>query len=132
MVNPKAKAFISPYKSLGQHFLIDQNIIRKIITACQLNKDDIILEIGPGLGALTFELSRQTRQVIAVEKDTRLYKKLKEEKLKNLKIANEDILKFDFTAAAKKVKVIGNLPYNISSPIIERLIFNRRNITSIF
>jgi len=128
----ESKKFLPAYKSLGQHFLVDRNIIQKIISACQLSKKDFILEIGPGLGALTFALCKETAKVLAVEKDKRFCSKLKEEPLNNLKIVNEDILKFDFSVLSKKVKIIGNLPYNISSPIIEKLVLNRHQITSIF
>ena len=132
MAKPESKKVLTAHKSLGQHFLTDHNIIQKIIGACRISKSDTVLEIGPGLGALTFALCAQANQVIAVEKDKRLCGKLKESPLSNLEIMNQDILKFEFEALREKVKAVGNLPYNISSPIIEKLISNRDKLTSIF
>jgi len=119
-------------KSLGQNFLTDDNIKRKIIQACQLSKTDFVLEIGPGLGALTKEISKRVKSVIAVEKDTRLCGHLTNllDEYKNLILINEDILKFKITK--NNTKVLGNIPYNISSPIIEHLINQKDKISSIY
>jgi 16S rRNA (adenine1518-N6/adenine1519-N6)-dimethyltransferase len=125
---------LKPNKRLGQHFLVDQGIIRQIIEKAVFNKSDDILEIGPGLGALTIPLAKEVNSIIAVEKDTRmvnhLRQKLDESNISNVTILNNDILKTDFEALAgerkNRIKVIGNLPYNISSPFLERLITNKR------
>ena len=128
---------IRPKKSLGQNFLVDKNIINKIIETINIAKKDIVLEIGPGSGALTSQLLDKAKFVSAVEIDSRFCKVLKErfKKKKNLEILNKDILELDFSSlkqlARNKLKVIGNIPYYISSSIIEYLIENRRFIDEI-
>jgi 16S rRNA (adenine1518-N6/adenine1519-N6)-dimethyltransferase len=119
-------------KSLGQNFLTDDNIKRKIIQACQLSQDDNVLEIGPGLGALTWEIVKIVGSITTVEKDTRLCAQLKDKfkDFPNLKLLNQDFLKFKLNR--KFSKVIGNIPYNISSPIIEHLINQKDKINSIY
>ncbi|MFH1655900.1 MAG: 16S rRNA (adenine(1518)-N(6)/adenine(1519)-N(6))-dimethyltransferase RsmA [Candidatus Omnitrophota bacterium] len=119
-------------KSLGQNFLSDDNIKRKIIHACQLSKDDFVLEIGPGLGALTKDIAIGVKSITAVEKDVRLcgHLVILLDDYKNLILINEDILKFKITQ--KNTKVVGNIPYNISSPIIEHLINQRDKISVIY
>lgn len=92
---------VSPSKRLGQNFLIDKGAIRKIIGAAQISKNDIILEIGPGTGALTIELAKKAKRVIAIEKDPKMYKILKELlecwNVRNVEIIQGDILKFQIT-----------------------------------
>jgi 16S rRNA (adenine1518-N6/adenine1519-N6)-dimethyltransferase len=119
-------------KSLGQNFLNDDNIKKKIIDVCSLSQRDNVLEIGPGLGVLTGEIAKRVKSLIAIEKDTRLYKYLLEllKDCKNLTLINEDILKFKITK--KLSKVIGNIPYNISSPLIEHLINQKDKIGIIY
>jgi 16S rRNA (adenine1518-N6/adenine1519-N6)-dimethyltransferase len=125
-----------PKKSLGQHFLKDKEIVREIIYRARLDPADRVLEIGPGLGALTLLLSREVHHVIAVEKDSYLIdilnKRLSAEKIENVLLINEDILKLDFnripSLRERKARVIGNLPYNISSPILEKLVENRHTL----
>ena len=112
-------------KSLGQNFLIDQNIIKKIINLKNIENKDIV-EIGPGNGAITDKiLSLKPNSLIVIEKDTHLIKKLKE-KYKNMeliKFYNNDVLKLDLEKIIKKDSIIfGNLPYNISSQILVKLI----------
>ena len=108
-------------KSLGQNYLIDNNIIKKIINIVKI-KDKNIIEIGPGQGALTDEILRRNPNSLSIiEKDFNLYKKLKEKysNLSNVKIYNEDILKFNIENIIKnKSSIFGNLPYNISSQIL--------------
>jgi 16S rRNA (adenine1518-N6/adenine1519-N6)-dimethyltransferase len=116
-------------KSLGQNFLIDKNIINKIIDIIPVKNKNII-EIGPGKGALTNEiLNRQPRSIILIEKDFNLAKKLKQkyEKKSNIEIHNIDILKFNLEKKIKKKYVVfGNLPYNISSQILVKFLkFNK-------
>ncbi len=125
-----------PRKSLGQSFLIDKNIKQKIIDALALTKKDVVLEIGPGFGALTGDLCKKAKKVYAVEKDKRLCNFLKNRfyDCQNLIIINQDILKFDFKRYCldSKLKAVGNLPYYITSPIITYLIHQKYFLTSIF
>jgi 16S rRNA (adenine1518-N6/adenine1519-N6)-dimethyltransferase len=108
--------------------------IDEIISRARFHASDYILEIGPGKGALTLPLARSVSHVIAVEKDTHLVNFLKQKLLgagiTNVTVVNEDILKWDFNKikalSIKKIQVIGNLPYNISSPFLEKLIENRK------
>jgi len=125
-----------PQKKLGQHFLRNQNAIEKIIQAARLDKTETVLEIGPGHGALTIPLSHTAGHVIAVEKDPRLVeilrKRLDKEDINNVELINADILRIDLGQLtglpSKGGKVIGNLPYNISSPLLEKLIAYRQRI----
>ncbi|MCM8778628.1 MAG: 16S rRNA (adenine(1518)-N(6)/adenine(1519)-N(6))-dimethyltransferase RsmA [Candidatus Omnitrophica bacterium] len=128
---------LSPKKFLGQHFLIDKNIQEKIIANCQISNEDVVLEIGPGLGALTEELCRKAKFVYAIEKDELFCNLLKErfKLFKNLRIINDDILKFRLPpqeSPKHRLKVIGNLPYYISTPILTYLLKNRQHISSIY
>ena len=117
-------------KSLGQNFLADQNIVKKIISLVHIENRNV-LEIGPGKGALTDQiLKKQPKSVILVEKDNALSKFLKSkyEKNKKIKIYNEDILKFDLNKNLKKDTIVfGNLPYNISSQILANIIRLKTN-----
>ena len=112
---------VSPVKTLGQNFLHDQNLARWIVDQAQITSDDYVLEIGPGLGALTKLLLEKGARVLAIEKDTRLANFLHERFARErLEILNIDALKFDarnlFTH--RRVKLVGNLPYNISSQLL--------------
>ncbi|MCX5681337.1 MAG: 16S rRNA (adenine(1518)-N(6)/adenine(1519)-N(6))-dimethyltransferase RsmA [Candidatus Omnitrophica bacterium] len=132
-MNKNQQTIIRPKKSLGQHFLKDANTIDKIIRACNLQPSDNVLEIGPGLGALTEKIAPSVKTLYAVEKDRNLYSHLCENISRpNTTFDNQDFLAFNFLRVPSPVKVIGNLPYNISSPIIEKLIENRRRISKIF
>lgn len=127
---------LSPKKFLGQHFLIDKNIQRKIIISSQITDKDTVLEIGPGLGALTEEICKQAKFVYAIEKDSHLYNLLKErlKSFKNLKIINSDILNFSLPTRdfPSKLKLIGNLPYYLSTSFLKYLIKNRKYIDSAY
>jgi len=117
--------FIMPKKSLGQNFLIDKNIINKIVKIGSVDKNKTVLEIGPGYGNLTEKiLSMNPKQLVAIEKDIRLSEILKK-KFKNygnIKIINEDILNIiTHRNIGKNVIVFGNLPYNISTKILTSL-----------
>ena len=119
-----------PKKSLGQHFLRDPLVIERILTGARLDQSSTVLEIGPGLGALTFPLASCARHVIAVEKDGALAEKLRaglaRERVENVTVIHEDILKLELAPLWKeKIDVLGNIPYNISSPLIDKLIRNR-------
>lgn len=105
-------------KNLGQNYLIDKNKRDQIISFGNLTKDDVVLEIGTGIGTLTIELAKKAGRVIAIEQDTQianiLSERLKEEKIDNVELINDDALNVDFP---KFNKIISNLPYQISSPI---------------
>lgn len=114
-------------KKFGQNFLIDANILENIILAAGVNKDDCVLEIGPGIGTMTQYLCENAREVVAVEIDKKLIPILQEDTLSsydNITIINEDILKVDVNAIVQKknggkpIKVVANLPYYITTPII--------------
>lgn len=113
-------------KKFGQNFLIDTHVLDKIISAAGVTKDDMVLEIGPGIGTMTQYLAESARQVIAVEIDTNLIPILGEtlKEYDNVKVINEDILKVDIKALAEEynggrpIKVVANLPYYITTPII--------------
>ena len=109
-------------KSLGQHFLIDGNIKKKIVDLIELSKDDTIVEIGPGDGALTDLIYGKCKKLILIEKDNHLGKKLKSKYLK-AEVFIQDFLKWDFNNL-KNVKIVGNLPYNVASQIIFKIIQN--------
>jgi 16S rRNA (adenine1518-N6/adenine1519-N6)-dimethyltransferase len=125
---------IKPRKKLSQSFLLDQNIIKKIASVAQITKEDIVVEIGAGIGVLTEILAQEARKIIAVELDKNLVEVLKEKLggYDNVEIHSGDILKFDFNSILNsyrcKVKVVGNAPYNISSPLIFHLLSNRAAI----
>jgi 16S rRNA (adenine1518-N6/adenine1519-N6)-dimethyltransferase len=128
-----------PSKRLGQNFLIDQNIQQKIIQSCQIKSDDFVLEIGAGLGALTADLALSCRELVALEVDKRFIPILKE-KLANrpkAKVLEEDILKIKLrkvfrNLAGHKIKVVGNLPYYITTPVIFHLLEQKDVINYIF
>lgn len=118
-------------RNLGQNFLIDKNIIDKIIAGTEIGPQDTVLEIGPGMGVITAEAAAQAKKVIAVEVDKSLLPILAETLAgcDNVRIINEDILKLDIdkiiaeeTAGGGEAKVIGNLPYYITTPIIMKLL----------
>lgn len=117
---------ISPRKALSQNFLIDGNIIRKIVASANVTTGDLVLEIGPGPGSLTEALLEKGAKVIAVEKDPLLAEALKRLQTagRNLEVHTADILTFPIEKHVKdqKLKVIANLPYNITTPIIAKLI----------
>ena len=112
-------------KSLGQNFLVDKNIIDKIVNTVSIT-DNEILEVGPGTGNLTKEiLKKDPTKMYLIEKDTLLAKSLNEIVDERVQIFNEDILKFDESSISKnKIKVFGNLPYNISTEILSNWIVN--------
>ena len=119
---------IKPNKKLGQSFLIDINIINRIADAASVTQEDIVVEIGAGIGVLTESIARKVKKVIAVEIDRNLVEVLKDKLggYDNVEVHSGDILKFDFNSISEtyksKIKVIGNVPYNISSPLIFRLL----------
>lgn len=130
--------YLKPKKKLGQNFLIDRNIRRKIISFCELKPADVVLEIGAGRGEMTVPIAESVKKIYALELDTDLYELVKKNciNIPKIEIIKQDFLKFDleklFKKTRKKIKVIGNIPYYISTPIIQRLINYRQYIKSIF
>lgn len=134
---------ISCRKSLGQNFLIDQNIVKKIIDAACLTPEDLVVEIGPGLGALTVQAARSAGKVLAVELDRGLIPPLNEvlEGAGDVEIVAGDALQIDFDSmveektggtfsrGGRKYKLLGNLPYYITSPLLMHLLAGRFNIS---
>ncbi len=131
---------ISANKSLGQNFLIDEEVLDKIVECSNINEKDLVIEIGPGLGTLTSKLLEKAGKVIAIELDEKMIKILNDRfyLYKNFILINEDVLKLDLNkliadnkGELKKVKIVANLPYYITTPIIMQLLEKRINIDSI-
>jgi len=124
-------------KRFGQHFLVDDHIIQMIVTAINPRRDQHIVEIGPGLGALTQVLLAEVKQLDVVELDRDLIPKLKNLVLPlgNFTIHSADALKFDFCAlaqAGEKIRIVGNLPYNISTPLMFKLLEQSHCISDMY
>ena len=132
-----SREFHQPYakKSLGQNFLVDHNYIRKIIDAADPHPGDTIVEIGPGRGAITAGLVDSGAEVIAIELDSRLAAELSEsfKELPNFRIIEADATKVDFAEIVnrKTAKVVANLPYYISTAILQHLAAQKENFTSL-
>lgn len=124
-----------PSKGLGQNFITDRRVIDRILEIAGISKRDEVLEIGPGLGALTFALARKAGRVIAIEKDKKLAAWMKErtDELDNVEINSGDGLEADFRSyyRGNKMKVVANLPYSVSSPILIKLL-NDLDMFSLF
>lgn len=125
-------------KSLGQNFLIDGNIVRKIADAAEVNENDNILEIGPGVGTMTEELALRAKKVLAIEIDEKLRELHKETlNIDNVKVIYGDFLDLDLKKFTEEefgnepFKVVANLPYYVTTPIIEKLILAKVNLISI-
>ena len=110
-------------KKLGQHFLVDQNIINKLVKNISPNKEDLIIEIGPGDGALTKSVLPSVKNIYLIEKDKDLINNLDFilKRYKSSKVINHDVLEFDFSIFEHPFRIIGNLPYNISTEIIFKM-----------
>jgi 16S rRNA (adenine1518-N6/adenine1519-N6)-dimethyltransferase len=121
-------------KQLGQNFLNDPNLARAIVEKASLDSDDVVLEIGPGLGAITVPMANAAGRVIAVDKDGRIIELLRTElmtaRIRNVEIREADILRVDLASvcrdAGRPLVVMGNLPYNISSQVVVQLLHARR------
>lgn len=126
-------------KKFGQNFLIDANILEKIIASAEITKEDCVIEIGPGIGTMTQYLAENAREVVAVEIDKNLIPILEEtlKEYENVSILNEDILKVDLNRLVKEkndgrpIKVVANLPYYITTPIIMGLFESQVPLSSI-
>ncbi len=114
-------------KRLGQYFLLDPSIIKKIIDVAKLHADDIVLEIGPGLGRMTKMLAKKVSRVIAVEIDIKLYERLKEElsEYKNIELVLGDAMKYPYEVLPD-FKIVANIPYYITTPLLFRLLKNKK------
>ena len=133
---------ISANKSLGQNFLINDEVIEKKVSSAAITNEDLVIEIGPGLGTLTSKLIQNAKKVIAIELDNRMIKILKERfsLYSNFEIINNDVLKVNLQELIEKekiennvksVKVVANLPYYITTPIIMKLLEDKLDIESI-
>ena len=117
--------------ALGQHFLANRSVLQKIVRVIAPEEDDVVIEIGAGRGALTFALSEKAGRVVAIEKDDRLVPLLREKENPRLRIVEADVLELDFAAilpldAVGRAKLVGNLPYSISSPILFKTLDAKR------
>ena len=137
-MNIMKKYKIKADKSLGQNFLIDSEVLEKIVNSSEINEKDLVIEIGPGLGTLTNELLEKAGKVIAVELDKRMIKILKDRFIQysNFELINDDILKVNLKDIIRNnqyesVKIVANLPYYITTPIIMKLLEEKLPIKSI-
>ena len=123
---------VNPKKKLGQNFLINKFTINKISEIINISADDLILEVGPGQGALTENIIKKTKNYIGIEKDSNLCKILKSNYGDKITLRNEDILETNFkNIYNRKYRVIGNIPYNISTKLLLKCIENKEDITNI-
>ncbi len=116
--------------ALGQHFLANTGILRKIVAVIDPKPDDLIVEVGAGRGALTTELAEKAGRVVAIEKDERLIPGLRERMPPNVEIIHGDVLRIDLREILKKagvpsLRLVGNIPYSISSPLLFRVLDER-------
>ena len=132
------KYHIKADKSLGQNFLVDDEAVNGIVEAANVSKDDLIIEIGPGLGTLTKELLERAGKVICIELDKRMIEILQDRfaLYDNFQVINDDVLKVDLKALIEKekikyAKIVANLPYYITTPIIMKLLEDRLDIETI-
>jgi 16S rRNA (adenine1518-N6/adenine1519-N6)-dimethyltransferase len=126
---------MSPYflkKNLGQNFLTDIRIQKKIIQACDLKIEDTVVEIGPGSGVLTRLIAPKVKRLICVETDRDLIGPLRDCFGNSVEVVHADFLKWDMGHLPSGVKVIGNIPYYISTPIVEKLIADRTKFSAAF
>ena len=132
---------ITANKSLGQNFLINDHVVEKIVEGAEISKEDLVIEIGPGLGTLTNELLEKAGKVIAIELDKRMIEILTDrfDLYNNFELINEDVLKVNLDKiirenikdSIKKAKIVANLPYYITTPIIMKLLEEKLPIESI-
>ena len=133
---------IKANKNLGQNFLIDDTVIEDIVNGADIKKDDLVIEIGPGLGSMTALLVEKAKKVICVELDKKIIKILNDRFIayNNIELINEDVLKLDLNKLIKQekeqneikeVKIVANLPYYITTPIIMKLLEEKLDIKSI-
>lgn len=125
------RAGIQLKKGLGQHFLVDQGVVRGIVRLAALTREDTVLEVGPGLGSLTIALAEAAGKVIALEKDEKLYGLLQERlaSYPQVEWVRGDALFFDYASLEPGTKVVSNLPYSIANPLLFRFLEQRGRIT---
>lgn len=127
------RSHIKPQRKWGQHFLINPHVRDRILKACHLKPDETVLEIGPGLGALTEGLIPQVKKVYAIEPDKRFYDTLcRRFDSDKFVLIRDDFLKYDLMDLPSHLKCLGNLPYNISTPILEKVMANRARMGTCF
>jgi 16S rRNA (adenine1518-N6/adenine1519-N6)-dimethyltransferase len=126
---------LAPSRQRGQNFLVDDNVVRKLVAAA-VRPGDVVVEIGPGFGAITFRLAAVARHVVGVEFDAGVARAFREEygEREGVTLVVGDILDFDFDSVrrlhgASGLVVVGNIPYNVTSPLIRRLIENRECVS---
>lgn len=133
---------IKANKALGQNFLIDENVLKKIVESSEIEKDDLVIEIGPGLGTLTKYILEKAGKVICIELDKKMIKILEDRfsLYENFEVKNQDVLKVDLGKMIKQekenifiknVKIVANLPYYITTPIIMKLLEDELDLESI-
>ncbi|HSX41283.1 MAG TPA: 16S rRNA (adenine(1518)-N(6)/adenine(1519)-N(6))-dimethyltransferase RsmA [Candidatus Saccharimonadales bacterium] len=115
-------AGLKAQKTLGQHFLVDNDSLEAVMQAGELNSDDVVLEIGPGLGVMTAPLAAQVKSLVAVEMDQDLATLLERDKPVNLDVRQADIISFDLTSLPSSYKVVANIPYYLTSKIFRLLL----------
>jgi 16S rRNA (adenine1518-N6/adenine1519-N6)-dimethyltransferase len=132
-----AERGLAPRKRFGQNFLVREDLALRIVEHCHLHEDDVAVEIGPGAGALTAQLAARVRRLVAVEMDGGLAAMLREEHADHprLEIVEGDFLEFDLAELARRegverLAVVGNIPYNVTTPILERLFEQRAVVRS--
>lgn len=135
MISNKDKYKIyKPKKFLGQNFLVDENIAKKIVASLEIKPGDTVIEIGPGQGVLTKYICKLSDNFYAVELDKSIFEKLSEQFRDKVKLIHKDILKFDFNSDISKysgkLKIIGNIPYNITTEILFKLYESDEKIDS--
>ena len=130
-------------KGLGQNFLIDDNVIKDIVYGAKIEKDDLVIEIGPGLGSMTALLLEKAKKVICIEFDKKMIQILNDRFIayNNIELINDDVLRVNFNelikqekekdSEIKEVKIVANLPYYITTPIIMKLLENNLDVKSI-
>jgi len=130
---------VRPSKRLGQNFLVDRNVVAGILDAVGGDTDSAIVEIGPGLGALTLPLAKRARRLVAVEVDRRLAARLRDApalQADSVEVVEADILRFDLGGAAssfgERVVVVGSIPYSITAPILSKLVDSREAVRVAF
>ena len=136
------KYSLTANKKLGQNFLIDEEVVDKIVNIADIEKDDLVIEVGPGLGSLTSKIIEKAGKVVAIELDNRMIKILNDRfsLYDNIEVLNEDILKISLNkiidkeksfSKIKNVKIVANLPYYITTPIIMKLLEEKLDIQTI-
>jgi len=117
-----------PRKRFGQNFLVDEQVINQIVSTVSPKKNDTVIEIGPGKGALTFPLINHLKKIHVIEIDRDLISLLQKKNNKKISIHESDALVFNFDQFKQNIRIVGNLPYNISSPLLFHLLNYRENI----